>query len=84
MFTVNLWRLGKKNFVIVKCCLIGNFSGTFFQKGRTGITTTEGAHWKSQRSFLKEYIDKVTASSTKGFEDIMMDEVTLNDLFLII
>jgi len=54
----------------------GNFSGTFFQKGRTGITTTEGAHWKSQRSFLKEYIDKVTASSTKGFEDIMMDEVT--------
>lgn len=56
----------------------GNFSGTFFQKGRTGITTTEGAHWKSQRTFLKEYIDKVTSTSTQGFQDLMMDEV--NDL----
>eukprot|EP00088_Acartia_fossae_P043927 TRINITY_DN4649_c0_g2_i1.p1 TRINITY_DN4649_c0_g2~~TRINITY_DN4649_c0_g2_i1.p1 ORF type:complete len:489 (+),score=168.74 TRINITY_DN4649_c0_g2_i1:31-1497(+) len=54
----------------------GNFSGTFFQKGRTGITTTEGAHWKSQRSFLKEYLDKITSSSSQGFQDIMMDEVT--------
>ena len=57
---------------------LGNFSGTFFQKGRTGITTTEGAHWKSQRKFLKEYIDKVTSTSTQGFQDLMMDEV--NDL----
>ena len=30
----------------------GNFSGTFFQKGKTGITTTEGKHWNIQREFL--------------------------------
>jgi len=54
----------------------GNFSGTFFQKGKTGITTTEGKHWSSQRTFLVEYLDKVTGSNNQGFQDIMMDEVS--------
>ena len=54
----------------------GNFSGTFFQKGKTGITTTEGSHWKNQRSFLVDYLHKVSGPECRGFQDIMMDEVT--------
>ena len=38
----------------------GNFSGTFFQKGRTGISTTEGKHWKIQRDFLENYLNNLT------------------------
>jgi len=54
----------------------GNFSGTFFQKGKTGITTTEGKHWSNQRQFLVDYLDKVSGPNSQGFQDIMMDEVT--------
>jgi len=54
----------------------GNFSGTFFQKGKTGITTTEGSHWKSQRSFLVDYLHKLAAPDSHGFQDIVMDEVS--------
>ena len=54
----------------------GNFSGTFFQKGKTGITTTEGSHWSKQRNFLVDYLDKVSGPNVQGFQDIMMDEVT--------
>ena len=38
----------------------GNFSGTFFQKGKTGISTTEGKHWKAQREFLMEHLEHLT------------------------
>jgi len=54
----------------------GNFSGTFFQKGKTGITTTDGSHWKKQRTFLKEYLDKLSETNSRGFQDSLMDEVT--------
>ena len=38
----------------------GNFSGTFFQKGKTGISTTEGKHWKAQREFLIGHLEHLT------------------------
>ena len=38
----------------------GNFSGTFFQKGKTGITTTEGRHWSTQREFLMKHLESLT------------------------
>jgi len=52
----------------------GNFSGTFFQKGKTGISTTDGKHWKIQRQFLTDYLDNVTGDSHKGLEDVILDE----------
>jgi len=52
-----------------------NFSGTFFQKGKTGITTTEGKHWMVQRDFLTKYLDTKTGSAHKGLEDVILDEV---------
>jgi len=54
----------------------GNFSGTFFQKGKTGITTTEGKHWKEQRQFLIDYLAKLTGECSQSLEDSVMDEVT--------
>lgn len=54
----------------------GNFSGTFFQKGKTGITTTEGKHWTVQRGFLVSHITSLTSGSgSKGFEEVILDEV---------
>jgi len=53
----------------------GNFSGTFFQKGKTGISTTEGKHWKEQREFLVGHIDNITGTGSKGLEDVVLDEV---------
>jgi len=50
----------------------GNFSGTFFQKGKTGITTTEGRHWATQRAFLVDHLRGLTDS--KGFEEVILDE----------
>ena len=50
----------------------GNFSGTFFQKGKTGITTTEGKHWSQQRGFLVNHLEGLTNS--KGFEEVILDE----------
>jgi len=50
----------------------GNFSGTFFQKGKTGITTTEGKHWAKQRGFLVSHLKGLTDS--KGFEEVILDE----------
>ena len=50
----------------------GNFSGTFFQKGKTGITTTEGKHWSKQRGFLVNHLEGLTNS--KGFEEVILDE----------
>ncbi len=38
----------------------GNFSGTFFQKGKTGISTTEGKYWTSQREFLMTHLAHLT------------------------
>ena len=70
----------------------GNFSGTFFQKGKTGISTTEGKHWKAQREFLINHLDHLTGLYTSGgsefnlwpytgagskaLEDVVLDEVT--------
>jgi len=56
----------------------GNFSGTFFQKGKTGITTTDGKHWRDQRDFLTNHLAHLTGDGCRGFEDVIMDEV--NDL----
>jgi len=56
----------------------GNFSGTFFQKGKTGITTTDGKHWKVQRDFLAKYLENVTGDNHKNMEDVILDET--NDL----
>ena len=54
----------------------GNFSGTFFQKGKTGITTTEGKHWKIQREFLASHLQSLTGGQGyKGFEEVILDEV---------
>jgi hypothetical protein len=47
----------------------GNFSGTFFQKGKTGITTTEGKHWSLQRKFLVEFLANVTGTGQHGFQE---------------
>jgi len=55
----------------------GNFSGTFFQKGKTGITTTEGKHWNIQREFLASHLLSLTSGKGyKGFEEVIMDEVS--------
>jgi len=54
----------------------GNFSGTFFQKGKTGISTTEGKHWKAQREFLMEHLEHLTGTGSKALEDVVLDEVT--------
>jgi len=54
----------------------GNFSGTFFQKGKTGITTTEGKHWTLQRDFLHNHLSNLTGGQGyKGFEETILDEV---------
>lgn len=53
----------------------GNFSGTFFQKGKTGITTTEGKHWSLQRNFLVDFLANVTGTGQHGFQEVMMDEI---------
>jgi len=53
----------------------GNFSGTFFQKGKTGISTTEGKYWKSQREFLIQHLNHLTGPGVKSLEDVVMDEV---------
>lgn len=54
----------------------GNFSGTFFQKGKTGITTTEGKHWTLQREFLASHLKSLTSGKGyKGFEEVILDEV---------
>jgi len=53
----------------------GNFSGTFFQKGKTGITTTDGKHWTEQRKFLTNHLAHLTGEGSRGFEDVIMDEV---------
>jgi len=55
----------------------GNFSGTFFQKGKTGITTTEGKHWTLQREFLASHLQSLTSGKGyKGFEEVILDEVS--------
>jgi len=54
----------------------GNFSGTFFQKGKTGITTTEGKHWKLQRNFLENHLDSLTSGpGSWGFQEVILDEI---------
>ena len=42
------------------------FSGTFFQKGKTGVCTTEGSTWESQRSFLHSQMAQF--ASSKAFQ----------------
>ena len=62
----------------------GNFSGTFFQKGKTGgswwfwwknrwmfwfsgISTTDGKHWRDQRDFLSKHLAHLTGLVTASF-----------------
>lgn len=59
------------------------FSGTFFQRGRVGISTTEGRVWESQRRFFHDYMHGLAVGKgAKGFQDVIMDEVhdILSDL----
>lgn len=49
------------------------FSGTFFQKGKTGVCTTEGSTWESQRSFLHSQMAQF--ASSKAFQEVVMDEI---------
>jgi hypothetical protein len=66
---VNGWHLIKEVFERPEFSgRPGNFSGTFFQKGKTGITTTEGKHWSTQRKFLVDYLATVTASGHHGVQ----------------
>jgi cytochrome P450 len=66
---VNGWHLIKEVFERPEFSgRPGNFSGTFFQKGKTGITTTEGKHWSAQRKFLVDYLTTVTGSGQHGFQ----------------
>nr|AKH03499.1 cytochrome P450 3029B1 [Paracyclopina nana] len=54
----------------------GMFSGTFFQKGQTGICTTEGEAWEAQRTFFHDHLQNmVKGKGSQGFHDIIMDEV---------
>ena len=53
------------------------FSGTFFQKGKLGVSTTEGEPWEAQRNFLFEFIQNlVRGKGSQGFQDLVMDEVS--------
>ena len=53
------------------------FSGTFFQKGKLGVSTTEGEPWEAQRNFLFEFIQNlVKGKGSQGFQDLVMDEVS--------
>nr|APH81372.1 cytochrome P450 CYP3029B2 [Tigriopus kingsejongensis] len=52
------------------------FSGTFFQKGKIGITTTEGTNWELQRNFFHNHmVELVQGKGTLGFQDLILDEV---------
>jgi cytochrome P450 len=52
------------------------FSGTFYQKGKIGVSTTEGEVWEHQRNFLhQEILNLVNGKKSQGFHDIVMDEV---------
>jgi cytochrome P450 len=52
------------------------FSGTFFQKGTTGICTTEGKVWEGQRTFFHErMVDLVKGKGMEAFQDVILDEI---------
>lgn len=54
----------------------GMYSGTFFQKGKSGVSTTEGKHWEVQREFFHSRMeDIVKGKGVGGFQDIILDEV---------
>ena len=45
------------------------FSGTFFQKGKDGIITSEGSMWEAQRDFFHQrMVDLVKGKGTQGFQ----------------
>ena len=45
------------------------FSGTFFQKGKDGIITSEGEQWQAQREFFHQrMVDLVKGKGTQGFQ----------------
>lgn len=54
------------------------FSGTFFQKGKTGICTTEGKTWENHREFfhqqMRNFLDE-GGKGTQGFIEVIMDEI---------
>jgi hypothetical protein len=80
---VNGWHLIKEVFERPEFSgRPGNFSGTFFQKGKTGITTTEGKHWSAQRKFLVDYLTTVTGSGQHGFQVGRRGVRTFNSLYI--
>ncbi len=45
------------------------FSGTFFQKGKSGIVTTEGSAWQAQRDFFHQrMVDIAKGKGMQGFQ----------------
>jgi len=42
----------------------------------SGVSTTEGEHWESQRNFFHNYlVQLVNGSGAKGFHEVIMDEI---------
>jgi len=75
---LNSWPLIKEAFSMKEFSgRPGMFSGTFFQKGKTGVSTTEGEPWEAQRNFLHSHLlNLVKGKGSQGFHDIIMDEVS--------
>merc|ERR1712223_1229578 len=76
---LNSWPLIKE--AMAKKELAGRpniFSGTFFQKGKTGICTTEGKTWEQHREFfhqqMRNFLDE-GGKGTQGFIEVIMDEI---------
>ena len=74
---LNSWPLIKEAFSKKEFAGRPNmFSGTFFQKGKLGVSTTEGEVWEAQRSFLHNHLlTLVKGKGSQGFHDLIMDEV---------
>jgi len=74
LVVLNSWKLIKQALDMPELSGRPNmFSGTFFQKGKTGVCTTEGATWESQRTFLHTQMAKF--ASSKAFQEVVMDEI---------
>ena len=73
MVVINSYELIKSTFERMEFSgRPGNFSGTFFQKGKTGISTTEGKHWKAQREFLIGHLEHLTGIFPLQFVELKL------------
>lgn len=79
LVVLNSWPLIKE--AMAKKELAGRpsiFSGTFFQKGKTGICTTEGKTWEQHREFFHQQMRNFLeegGKGTQGFIEVIMDEI---------